>query len=855
MDEGSHSQLPRRKRVSRACDRCRSKKDKCDGLRPTCSACQTAGLACSYDPHSKKRGLPEGYVRGLEKLWALTLCNIEGLEDTVLAMIGATAESAERAPRAMQLWTDDSTSETLHNSWKSSRLFGALENALSGTTTSQSLGKKRLRDDLENVSDGAEEEWGFRVRRSSVPLGSYAPHVTKPSVRPSVKRNRLSKSPDGQSSQYSASDTDDTLRLPSHTSQLLDVYFAITHSWLPIVTKHNILRASYQYPMSRLCVSSSSLGSGDHAALWAILSYITVQSTLQDRSEETLPKVKEYYSISRKLIPLETEKHELGHVQALLLLTLVSIGLEDWPAAWMLSGQAVRLVTGMETTDLPDEKKQFRAVFLGCFVIDSLLSFRLSRSPSMRPKDLASVGLLEEDGLEEWSSWVDFLSPMEPVTMKNPPRRGPLLGLSCFNRLVELASVLNRITCDFSIGSNATTFSQQLLLDLRQWEGHMPLGCRLAGSESTPQKSTPALLPHQSYLCLTYISILLWIYLNIVPQGQDLPSSSLEGSRKVLYRVLPLISQHLENFKMCGLPPIFECPLRAIIEKAFTLRNKAHPDSFPFAQWTEALIQRMNDLSRTWPVYHTLGKTINSWNGSKNLQERPPFPFESRPIDGTQIPGDPGRTEEIMTVEHRSEAVAPIYSTRIMGGLPSVTAGAEDVKPAIGINILTNGGFIASRDTSPPLQQAHVRQNFTSTLTSRHRPDALLPSVSHPQSPTTTPAVSVANNPNNSTLARNDILPHRNGHDNNPGVPPGSRSSNEIDSIFKDLAYLDTTEWATNREAGLRDFGFMDDTTFQAFCHDPDRLAGSQPLIYPSSIQDIWPPPGFFPDMFQKNDG
>jgi hypothetical protein len=74
-----------------------------------------------------------------------------------------------------------------------------------------------------------------------------------------------------------------------------------------------------------------------------------------------------------------------------------------------------------------------------------------------------------------------------------------------------------------------------------------------------------------------------------------------------------------------------------------------------------------------------------------------------------------------------------------------------------------------------------------------------------------------------------------------------------LDAIFKDLAYLDTTEWANNREAGLKDFGFIDDSTFQAFCHDPDRLAGSQPLVHPPSIADIWPPPGFFPETFQDS--
>src|ERR1700761_6739566 len=130
MDEGSEEKGSRRKRVSRACDRCRSKKDKCDGLRPSCSTCLATGQTCSYDPNARKRGLPEGYVRGLEKLWALSICNIEGFEESMLTLLGATDRSRGRRERMMQLWTDEGSSESLHEAWKSSRLWGALEKML-----------------------------------------------------------------------------------------------------------------------------------------------------------------------------------------------------------------------------------------------------------------------------------------------------------------------------------------------------------------------------------------------------------------------------------------------------------------------------------------------------------------------------------------------------------------------------------------------------------------------------------------------------------------------------------------------------------------------------------------------------
>lgn len=39
----------------------------------------------------------------------------------------------------------------------------------------------------------------------------------------------------------------DMPELPSETWHLIDVYFSYTHSWLPIMEKHDLLRTSYQY--------------------------------------------------------------------------------------------------------------------------------------------------------------------------------------------------------------------------------------------------------------------------------------------------------------------------------------------------------------------------------------------------------------------------------------------------------------------------------------------------------------------------------------------------------------------------------------------------------------------------------
>ncbi|GIC92558.1 putative C6 transcription factor [Aspergillus udagawae] len=838
--------------------------DKCDGLRPSCSACRASGQACSYDPHAKKRGLPEGYVRGLEKLWALSICNIDGFEDTMLALLGTTPDSAGRRDKLLTLWMDDSASETLHESWKTSRLYGTLEKMLSHSDTSSSHGSsKRPRDENDTGSLDSTSEWGFRLDRSSTPLAQDAPRVVGLPSSQNVKRPRLSQSGDGVSVPQ-ATGRVQPLKLPPQTSQLLDTYFAVTHSWFPVVAKHNILRASYLYASAPLSVESMSPGSGDHAALWAVLSYTISHSrtNARDGAFGVLATTKEYYTIARSLIPSETARYELGHVQALLLLTLVNIGLEDWTAAWLLSGQAVRMAISMNLGSLADirrsdELRQGKAVYLGCFVVDSLLSFRIARRPCMHPRDLTTVGLLEEDGLEEWNSWADVL-PAKGTAQGRTPRRGPLLALSCFNRLVELASVLNKIARDAVGGPNAHKFAQQLVLELKQWDDRLPLGCRLIGPESIYPERHSSLLPHQTYLGLTYVATLLWLYLRIAPQELDLHRSqrpAIEGAKKLLFRALPMISQHLENFPTCSLPPIFELSLRTIAEQASVLQSKIESDTFPFARWAEALIQRTEELGSTWPLYRSLNTAIEK---SYRLRNVPGHSLSFQPpCEGSFSRNRHALSNAVSTITttmgaapgtRNPPAVSRTYSD-IRGFQPGASD-SDNTSTILGISIPVDAQYMTLKDSTMDtgdlsMLDISFQQQiggdssiFSKSNSANGLEAALLPSAqSHPHPPT----------PDSSSS--NPTIPGK----ANSSMTDGQTAPSDIDAIFKDLAYLDTTDWATSREAGLKDFGFLDDSTFQAFCHDPDRLVGSQPLVHPPSIADIWPPPGFFPETFQES--
>ena len=53
-------------RIAQACDRCRSKKIRCDGITPCCTQCSNVGFECKTSDKLSRRAFPRGYTESLE---------------------------------------------------------------------------------------------------------------------------------------------------------------------------------------------------------------------------------------------------------------------------------------------------------------------------------------------------------------------------------------------------------------------------------------------------------------------------------------------------------------------------------------------------------------------------------------------------------------------------------------------------------------------------------------------------------------------------------------------------------------------------------------------------------------------
>ncbi|KAI0965764.1 hypothetical protein F4678DRAFT_451655 [Xylaria arbuscula] len=82
-DEGRRA--AKKRKASRACDRCNSQHQPCDNAIPKCSVCVRAGTECTYNRPVRKRGPRSGYTgQNGERLWAIVLQARPDIEDVVL---------------------------------------------------------------------------------------------------------------------------------------------------------------------------------------------------------------------------------------------------------------------------------------------------------------------------------------------------------------------------------------------------------------------------------------------------------------------------------------------------------------------------------------------------------------------------------------------------------------------------------------------------------------------------------------------------------------------------------------------------------------------------------------------------
>ncbi|KAF2499975.1 hypothetical protein BU16DRAFT_453213 [Lophium mytilinum] len=495
IDEGNEKAPVKRQRVSRACDQCRAAREKCDGIQPVCFTCASSNRDCSYTTNPKKRGIQPGYIRTLELALAWVFSNVAGSEAALSTML--TADNGHGS--SLLVGKDTVDSDKLHKRWRRSTVCKEVERLLSG---SDNIDNDRLSPETPEPESGVFNVPQTQAGATKISTPQSPIHPRNQSSRPDAIMPILSHP------SSSLGPAKSKLVLPANIWHLFDIYFAYTHSWLPISEKHDLLKLSYSYPEDGLEISPTSPGSGEHAELWSVLTLASIQeaSTLNDSASQTASSRRsseELYNTTRILIPNEDGTFELGHVKALILLSLVNLGQDKVEIAWLQIGHASRLLLCLEgRTGSPKAQaslnSRLKHVFAACFVLDTIISAQLGQPSYLAGSDIARRGPVDEEGLEEWHPWVGCEGFGVKKEAFAPSTRSPMHSLSVFNQLVKLISIFNasRHAENISRSSSLEAASQ-----MESWIAGLPRTCAFVRTGTVSATSTPPIL----LLRLTYL--------------------------------------------------------------------------------------------------------------------------------------------------------------------------------------------------------------------------------------------------------------------------------------------------------------------------------------------------------------
>lgn len=108
-------------RIAQACDRCRSKKIRCDGITPCCTQCANVGFECKTSDKLSRRAFPRGYTESLEE-------RVRSLEGEVKELKDLLDEKDEKIDILSKIHSNSPSSRRTSSNLSASSSSGDLGN-------------------------------------------------------------------------------------------------------------------------------------------------------------------------------------------------------------------------------------------------------------------------------------------------------------------------------------------------------------------------------------------------------------------------------------------------------------------------------------------------------------------------------------------------------------------------------------------------------------------------------------------------------------------------------------------------------------------------------------------------------
>ncbi|EHK17116.1 uncharacterized protein TRIVIDRAFT_66076 [Trichoderma virens Gv29-8] len=513
----------KRRRVSLACDGCRTAREKCDGSRPHCGRCVSQNRPCSYTPASKKRGIQSGYLRAIELSLAWLLESIPDSEEALYQLL----VKDDGKDGASILMSKGKSANKLHKQWSKCRVHKEIESLLCQSGTQKPEASNT--EDSETDDDVGEESASI----TRLPLaGSHPENVAKFDQAFSLKESKSAK--------------DRAVKLPSNHQHLLEIYFSYTHCWLPILDREEV------FATAAICNSQiqnvpgytgeNNVVPSRLAVLWSAMAIAAFQdshSSAPPVSEEIMSPA-EIFTVARSLIPQEEDHFTILDIQAILLHAIILIGRESMLAASLIAGKAMRLISYMRSSRISQmhsdgQRSTLAKLAAACNLVEALTSMCIGQPSHLLDTENFQTADLSQDELGFGDSFCPTYGfgklSLNPESAR-PQTTHSLIALDQLSRFARILSThaagkihQNGSVKAVTVGDLVSSLNPQFSF----------CNSVIAG-EATPMLPS-AFLAQAMFLATT---------VELVPgQRSSLISNFLE-----------VVESSISNFGACGTPPI-----------------------------------------------------------------------------------------------------------------------------------------------------------------------------------------------------------------------------------------------------------------------------------------------------------
>ncbi|KAH6667419.1 fungal-specific transcription factor domain-containing protein [Halenospora varia] len=499
----------KRRRISLACSACRTRKSRCDGARPKCSACNDLSFNCVYvqSPSSANAIIGKDYLSSIEERLKL-------VEQNVSALQASQARPRRRLAFADEAESDDSCHESLQG------VSGVWHESPKNRTGGNSQEVVTLEDETDGIGGvifGVEQDCGFFGPSSNIALNR---HICRAAAQLSCTVQCWSNTSENESQRlqseigvmYASRPSSpsghrvarkgtrsqnkhltDICSLPSEerTCELISQYFQDTGLLFPYIHEGSFwetyenMRSSNFRRMRR-----SWLGLLNMVMALATSTTINAESSAETRARESNVYYKRAMALCEKQMMRGTS---LEIVQFLLLMGQYLQGTQRSVETWTIHGLAVKaaLQLGLHSSKAskhlsPLIQEYRKRTWYGCVVLDRTLSMTFGR-PAAIPDDYVIIDL---------PCYIDAGGASEPAEPRHEA------SVQFFNATIALYKIMWNViktSYDGNLGSDrhmsvVDNISRILQLEqqLVDWERQLPPVLALRDAAEIPP-SPPAI--------------------------------------------------------------------------------------------------------------------------------------------------------------------------------------------------------------------------------------------------------------------------------------------------------------------------------------------------------------------------